>query len=178
MPPSLVSAPVATMTAVPEPDVTKVPAKATLSASRTSPGAPGSLDAGRRHGEQRLAAELDPVQRENRLIRQHRPDVVAPRDIGRADYRHNFGRAPHGVEVEAEELRKGLGRHPDRRLQRPGRLGQIVDVARLARDVQRSAVVRQRLADHSLKIAVGEAPRANLRSRFCARVSRYHAEAR
>ena len=31
------------MTAVPEPDVTKVPAKATLSASRTSPGAAGSF---------------------------------------------------------------------------------------------------------------------------------------
>jgi hypothetical protein len=101
-----------------------------------------SLHAGRRDGEERLAAELDPIDGEYRLVRQHRPDVVASRDIGRADHCHNPGRAPHRLEVEGDELRECLGRDSDRRVQRPGRLGQVVDVACLARDVQGRAVVR------------------------------------
>src|SRR5687768_18217645 len=68
--------------------------------------------------------------------------------------------------------------HAQRGEQRPRRLGQVVDVARGAGNVQRRAVVRERFADHRLRISRGETPSANLRSRFCAAVSRYQLEAR
>ena len=102
-----------------------------------------ALDARRGDREERLAAKFDEVGCEERLIRQHRPDVVDARDVGGRDDGNDAGRAAHRVEIHVEDLGVRFARHAEGGVERARRLGQIVDVARFARDVQIRAVVRQ-----------------------------------
>ena len=49
----------------------------------------------------------------------------------------------HALEIHVEDLGVRFARHAEGGVERARRLGQIVDVARFARDVQIRAVVRQ-----------------------------------
>ena len=161
--------------------------------TREARGAARELHARRCYGEQRLAAELDPVGREHRLVGDHRADVVPPRNVACGEHRDYARCAAYWVEVDGANFGAGLARHPERRVERAGRLRQVVDIARLTRDVQLGTIVRQRLV-HAARVfpiwqtlglhvssssnARGATRAWNLRSRFCAAVRRYHADAR
>src|SRR2546423_2525716 len=138
------------------------------------------LHARGRDREKRLAVVFDAVQRERGLVVQYRADVVLTEDVRGRDHCDHAGGAAHRLEIELDDLCMRLARNAERCVERSGRLGKVVDVARLAGDVQLGAIVRQGFANHAgtWKIAVAAMPPANLRSRFCAAAMRYQLEAR
>jgi hypothetical protein len=105
------------------------------------------LDARRRHGENRLTAELDQLGGEQRLVGQHRPDVVHAGNVGRRHHRDHAGRLAHRIEVKELDARMRLRGAAKGGVQRAGGFGKVVDIARFPGDVQTGAVVRQRFAD-------------------------------
>ena len=82
---------------------------------------------------------------EQRLVGEHRRNVVLAGNIGRRqngdDARHRARR----LEIEALQSAAGLVGHADRDMQRARGLADIVDIVRRALNVQTRGIVRRRL---------------------------------
>ena len=98
-------------------------------------------------GEQRLAVEHHVPVREQRLVGEHRRDVVLAGNIGRRQNGDDARRRARRLEVQALQSATGLVGHADRDMQRARRLADIVDIVRRALNVQTRGIVRQRLMD-------------------------------
>ena len=96
-------------------------------------------------GEDRLADELDEVGGEQGLVvAVGRADVVLARDVGCGQHADHALGGAHRVDIDPGDPRVRLGREAELDVQQAGRLGQVVDVERLAGDVAAGAVVRAR----------------------------------
>ena len=113
--------------------------------ARKAHGAARELYARRGDDEDRLAVVLDQLGCERRLVRQHGADVVRAGDVGRGEDRHHALGIAHRPQIQSDDLGVRLARNAEGGAERSRRLGQVVDIARLAGHVQRRAVVRQRL---------------------------------
>ena len=98
-------------------------------------------------GEAGLADVVDGAVGQDRVVVDDRPTIVRAGDVARNEDRDHAWHPPDAVEVDAEQLAVGDMREPERRMQRAGELGQVVDVGRAARDVQVPRLVRPRDAD-------------------------------
>ena len=112
------------------------------------PGRPARLIAGAGDdGEQRLAVEHHVLVGEQRLVGEHRRDVVLAGYIGRRQNGDHARRRAHGAKVQALQFAAGLVGHADRDMQRACGLADVIDIVRRALDVQPGGIVRQRLMD-------------------------------
>ncbi len=98
-------------------------------------------------GEQRLAVEHHVLVSEQRLVGEHRRDVVLAGNIGRRQNGDDARRRARRLEVQALQSAAGLVGHADRDMQRARGLADIVDIVRRALNVQTRGIVRQRLMD-------------------------------
>ena len=98
-------------------------------------------------GEHRLADELDELRRQQRVVvATSRADVVLARDVGGGQHvRRRRARRGLAPDRRLRILRMRLGREAERSVQQPCRLGQVVDVGRLAGDVAAGAVMGARI---------------------------------
>ena len=107
--------------------------------------------AGRGDDEQRLAGVEDLVLGEEPVVVEDRADIVLAGDVGGGEDRdHARGGADRG-QIEAGQPRMAVGGEAEGEVERAGRLGQIVDIARAARDMALGAVVAERLPERLAK---------------------------
>ena len=96
-------------------------------------------------GEDRLVVEIDAVLREDRLVGVGGRNVVLSRYVGCRYDRDDAGRVAHVGEIDMAQRAARHRRASDGEMQRPDRLGNVVDILGVALHVLRTAVVRQRL---------------------------------
>src|SRR5208283_2613815 len=84
---------------------------------------------------------------EQRLVGEHRRDVVLAGNIGRRQNGDDARRRARRLEAQALQSAAGLVGHADRDMQRARGLADIVDIVRRALNVQTRGIVRQRLMD-------------------------------
>ncbi len=101
----------------------------------------------RHHGEHDLIVEFDGLVGEDRVVVQHRPDIVLAGNIGRGQHQHDAGRGAHRVEIDRLEPPPRDRRAAERDMQRPLRLADVVDIGCRAADVPDRGIVRRRRAD-------------------------------
>ena len=101
----------------------------------------------RRDDEQGLARIEDLPFREELVVVKHRTDIVLARNVGGGEDRDHARRGADFGEVEPGEPCVAVGREAEGEMQRSGRLGQIVDIARAAGDMALGAVVAKRAGD-------------------------------
>ena len=99
------------------------------------------VDRRRDDEEDRLADVLDLLGRENRIVVHDRADVIAARDVCRGIDGDHPGRRAHRREIERAQPRVRTLREPERAMQRPPWLADVIDVGCLACHVQMSALV-------------------------------------
>ena len=139
---------------------------------------PGALGGGARrvegmghHHGQRLAGVLDLVLGEQRLLLAGTGDVVEAGNVACGEHGDDARRRCRHRQVELPQAPAGDGAQHQRGMQRAGRLGDVVDIERLAGDVLQRAVVALRgmdLAFHSASTSTawpGEATRSSRRRR-------------
>ncbi len=97
--------------------------------------------------EHRLPDALHEAGREDRIVVEHRAEVVLARNVVGGDHVHHAGGGAHGREVHRHDPGMGPLREPEGRMDRAARLADVVDVGRLAGDVQVRRLVADRLAD-------------------------------
>jgi hypothetical protein len=83
---------------------------------------------------------------EDRIVVQHRSDIVGARNIRRGQHRHHPRRGAHRIEVHAEQLPGRDRCAADRDVQQSLGLTDIVDEDGAARDMFRRGVVAHRAA--------------------------------
>ena len=93
-------------------------------------------------GEQRLAVEHHVLVGEQRLVGEHRRDVVLAGNVGRGQNGDDARRRAHRLEVEALQSAAGLVGHADRDMQRARGLADVVDIVGRALNVQARRIVR------------------------------------
>jgi hypothetical protein len=105
---------------------------------------PASLVACAGHdGEQRLTVEHHVLVSEQRLVGEHRRDVVLAGNIGCRQNGDDARRPARSLEVQALQSAAGLVGHADRDMQCARGLANIVDIVRRALDVKTRGIVRQ-----------------------------------
>ena len=109
-------------------------------------GAPRLVDRARGDGEDRLADILDERRREDRVVGDDRTIVVLARDVLRCQDGDHAGRRVHLREVDRLDARVRALAQADGGVQRSANLRDVVDIERLAADVQVRAVVGNRRA--------------------------------
>ena len=116
-------------------------------------------------GEDRLADELHEVGRQQRLVvAVGRADVVLARHVGGGQHAdHALGARAPRARSTLDDPGMRLGAQAELDVQQARRLGQVVDVERLAGDVARGAVVRAapRGRRPAMRSDMGQAPVAD-----------------
>ncbi len=95
------------------------------------------------HREHGLADVVDDAVGEDRIVVDDRAAVVRPGNVGGDQHRDDAGQRRDAGAVDRDQAPVGDGRKTERRVQRAGELGQVVDVRRRAGDVQVRRFVRQ-----------------------------------
>ncbi len=96
----------------------------------------------RHHREHRLADELHQAVGENRIVGDDRAAIVLARDVGRGQHRDDARRRLDGAGIEPRDARVGALAQAQRDMARAGKFGDVVDVGRLAGNVQSRRLVR------------------------------------
>jgi len=111
------------------------------------PGGAACLAARLRHnGEHDLTVKFDIAADEDRIVMQHRADIVLARDVRRGQHRDHARRRLHGCEIDAHQLAGRDRRAADRDVQQAFGLADIVDEGRAAGDMLCRRVVPHRAA--------------------------------
>ena len=118
----------------------------------------------RHHQKDRLADIMHPVRRQERLVMDRGRDVVLERQVGRGPDRDDTGAGVHFGQVQRQDLAMRHGREPEGEVQRIGRQGDVVDIARRAGDVQMRRLVGQGLR-HAHGATSSTSTRVPVRSR-------------
>ena len=105
-------------------------------------GAPRGIVRRGDHDEHRLADVLDEPVGEDRVVVDDRPAIVLPGDVGGREHRDHFRRRAHCCEVDRPNAGVRLLGQPERCMEGAGDLRDVVDVERLAGDVQMRRFVR------------------------------------
>ena len=97
--------------------------------------------------EHRLAAPVHRTLGQDRVVVHDRAAVVDAGNVGGRQHRDHAGHRAHPRQVERDQPPVRHRRQAERAMQRAGDLGQVVDVGRAARDVERRGFMRARGAD-------------------------------
>ncbi len=103
-------------------------------------------------GEDRLADVVHDAVGEDRVVVDDRAAVVDAGDVVRGEHGHHAGHRLDARQVDGGDAAVRHRRQAERRMQRAGELGQVVDVGRAAGHVQVRRLVRARDADAGARL--------------------------
>ncbi len=108
----------------------------------------------RHHAEDRLADIFDHLVGEQRVVAEHRADVVLAGNVARGQHGDDAGGRAHRIQVDGRDLGVSVLGGAELHVDQTRRLQHVVDISRGAGDVPSSTVVRNRVAHH-MQVAVG-----------------------
>jgi hypothetical protein len=132
----------------------------------------------RHHHGQRLAGMFNLVLGEQRLLLAGTGDVVEAGNVARGEHGDHAGRRGRHRQVELPQAPAGDRTQHQRRMQRAGRLGDVVDIERLAGDVLQRTVMALRGVDLALHSASTSTAWPGAVTRSSRRRSRFFAACR
>ena len=112
-------------------------------------GAPRFAARLRHHRERDLPVKLDASFDEDRIVVQHRPDIVLAGNVCGGEHSDHAGRGAHRIEIDAKQLPDGYRRTADRDMQQAFRLPHVVHEGRGPGDMLGRRVMAQRAPHHA-----------------------------